>query len=198
MTTRALASIAVLLLVVSAGCVTIVPFDQGTLMALGGQLGADVPVFVFGHAAWGEGTGDRLTAVDPPEPWYLVIHPGCAVSTARIFGNSQLTRSTPARKIAGFPGTGFKNDCETVACRLYPEIWEALAWLERNANAEARMTGTGACVFAAFEDRARAEQLEAVLPGEWTGFIARGMNRSPLQAECEKQLTDRTGASPSG
>ena len=149
------------------------------LAELGLQLGADVPVFVRGQAAWAEGVGELLTPVTPPEPWFLVVNPLVSVSTADIFSDPGLTRDTPRTKIPD-PLTGVgKNDCEAVVRRRYPEVAAALDWLDRHAPS--RMTGTGACVFAAFESEAAANEVAGQVPAKWNGFVARGVNLSPLQ-----------------
>jgi 4-diphosphocytidyl-2-C-methyl-D-erythritol kinase len=148
------------------------------LAALGLQLGADVPVFVLGHAAWAEGVGEQLTPVDLKEPWYLVVVPPCHVSTAKIFSTPELTRNLPAIKIGGFLlGEGI-NVCEPVVCKLHPQVAEALRWLSQFG--QARMTGTGACVFVPFEDEDAARRALERLPPVWQGFVAKGMNQSPL------------------
>lgn len=148
------------------------------LARIGLRLGADVPVFVRGHTAWGEGVGEILEPVTLDECWYLVIHPGVKVSTAAIFGAADLTRTTPAITIRDFLGGGGHNDCEPVVRRQYPPVAEALDWLAQFG--EARLTGTGSCVFAALASREQAGQILAQLPGQWQGFIARGLNHSPL------------------
>lgn len=151
---------------------------QQVLAEIGLRLGADVPVFLFGHAAWAEGVGENLTAVNLPEPWFLVISPPCHVSTAEIFTAPELTRDSKSIKLCDFlAGTG-ENVCEPVVCNRYPVIAQALDWLEQYAPA--RMTGTGACVFAAFEQESEALGALEKLPQSWTGFVARGLNRSPL------------------
>ncbi len=152
------------------------PVEQ--LAALGLQLGADVPVFVLGHAAWAEGVGEQLTPVDVAEPWYLVVAPPCHVSTAKIFSAPELTRSLPAIKIGGFLLGEGVNVCEPVVCEHYPQVAEALRWLSQFG--QARMTGTGACVFVSFEDEAAAHRALEHLPPAWQGFVAKGMNQSPL------------------
>ena len=152
--------------------------DPAEMLEMGRQLGADVPVFLFGRAAWAEGTGERLTALSPPEPLYLVIYPGESVATGRIFAAPQLTRSTPATKIAAFPGPGFKNDCESVVCDLYPPVARALAWLRERVPGN--LTGTGSCVFAEVPTPEAGEHLLAELPANWRGFLTRGRNTSPL------------------
>ncbi|CAL1240986.1 4-(cytidine 5'-diphospho)-2-C-methyl-D-erythritol kinase [Candidatus Methylocalor cossyra] len=152
--------------------------DQAVLAGLGLRLGADVPVFVAGHSAWAEGVGERLTALDLPEPWYVVITPNCRVSTAAIFSSPDLTRHNPPIKIIDFLAGQQENHCLAVVKALYPEVGAALAAL--SSFAPARLTGTGACVFAAFEDEAEACAAAARLESSWRVFVARGLNRSPL------------------
>jgi len=148
------------------------------LCGIGLSLGADVPVFIHGHAAWAEGVGERLTPVTPEERWYLIIHPGIHIPTAEIFGAADLTRTTPATTIRDFPASGGHNDCEPVVRKRYPAVAEALDWLARHGRA--RMTGTGSCIFAAFQDREQAARIHSLLPGKWQGYITRGLNQSPL------------------
>lgn len=148
------------------------------LAELGGSLGADIPVFIHGHASWAEGKGERLTKVELPEHWFVVITPPCHVSTAEIFSHKELTRNTPAITIATALGQGGKNDCESVVSMLYPEVKMALKWLRQFASAQ--MTGTGASIFAAFNSRREAEQVLQQTPALLSGFIARGLNLSPL------------------
>jgi 4-diphosphocytidyl-2-C-methyl-D-erythritol kinase len=157
-----------------------VGLDTGELARLGLELGADVPVFISGEAAWAEGIGEILTPVSLPEPWFLVVVPPVSVSTADIFSAAELTRDTPQMTIRAFLAGRGQNDCEAVVRRGYPQVAAALDWL--NTHATARMTGTGACVFAAFEAEAEARSVERQVPPDWTAFVARGMNRSPLQA----------------
>ncbi|MGH8120911.1 MAG: 4-(cytidine 5'-diphospho)-2-C-methyl-D-erythritol kinase [Gammaproteobacteria bacterium] len=148
------------------------------LAGIGLRVGADVPVFVRGHAAWAEGVGEKLTPVTPEECWYLVIHPGIHVPTAEIFGAADLTRTTPATTIRDFLEAGGHNDCEPVVRRRYPAVAEALDWL--GGFGKTQMTGTGSCIFAAFGSREQAHQIYTGMPDKWRGFIARGLNRSPL------------------
>ncbi len=148
------------------------------------ELGADVPVFVRGSAAWAEGVGEKLTPVEPPEPWFAVIAPDVLVSTADIFNDSELTRNTEATTIAGFSRASQvldfgRNDCEAVVSRRYPQIGAALRHL--SAFAPSRLTGTGACVFAAFERQADALVAIANIPSQWRAYVAKGMNDSPLR-----------------
>lgn len=153
------------------------------LARLGLSLGADVPVFVHGRAAWAEGVGEILTPVTPQEAWYLVLVPPVSVSTAAIFSDPGLTRDTPRTKIPDLLTRAGQNDCEDVVRRRYPEVAAALDWL--NGFSPARLTGTGACVFAAFESQADAQAVAAQLPAGGSGLVARGTNRSPLLAALE-------------
>ena len=147
-----------------------------------------MPVFVHGHSAWAEGVGEALTPVSLPAQHYLVLNPGVSVPTAQIFGDRQLTRDTPKSRLAAFlePGSAshFGNDCEPVARRLFPAVADALDWLDEHAG-NARMTGTGACVFARIASRTTGEKLLAQLPGRWTGFVACSVDRSPALDEIE-------------
>lgn len=153
-------------------------YTKVQLAELGLQLGADVPIFVHGHAAWAEGVGEHLTPIEPPEPWYLVLIPDVSVSTAEIFAAPELTRDTPAIKIRDFLAGHGDNVCQAVVARRYPAVAESLEWLGQYGTAT--MTGTGACVFAAFESRPQADAILAKLPEKWRGFVAKGLNRSPL------------------
>ena len=148
------------------------------LAELGLGLGADVPVFVLGHTAWGEGIGERLTPLELPERHFAIVFPGVGIPTAEVFQAPELTRKTPETTIRGFLKAGGRNDCEPVVTGRSPEVRRALAWLSQRG--EARMTGTGSCVFAAFADRAAAAASLEGLPPEWRGFVARGLDRSPL------------------
>ncbi|MEN8218325.1 MAG: 4-(cytidine 5'-diphospho)-2-C-methyl-D-erythritol kinase [Pseudomonadota bacterium] len=151
--------------------------SSDTLAHLGLSLGADVPVFVHGHAAWAEGIGESLKPIELDEPWYLVIHPGCHVSTAEIFSTKDLTRDAKYITIRDFIAGQSSNVCENVVRRRYPQVGQALDWL--NQYSPARLTGTGACLFARFESRAQAHAVLAQLPTVWNGFVARGKNNSP-------------------
>jgi 4-diphosphocytidyl-2-C-methyl-D-erythritol kinase len=150
------------------------------LAQLGLKLGADVPVFIGGVAAFGTGVGEILTPVTPDTPWYVILHPGCMVSTADIFNAPELTRCTPATTITRFFSApqAHGNDCEPVVLARYPQIAAAHRWLGRHAHA--RLTGTGACVYAAFADESGARDVFAQRPAGFEGFVARGLNRSPL------------------
>lgn len=154
--------------------------DDDTLKNLGLQLGADVPVFVRGRASWAEGVGEKLTFITPPEPWYLVLFPGCAVSTKEIFSASELTRDCEPMTIPGFLAGEGSNICEPVVKKLYPPVAQALTWLAQYA-AIPRMTGTGSCVFARFDSATEAETVLENVPGHWQAFTAKGCNESPLR-----------------
>jgi 4-diphosphocytidyl-2-C-methyl-D-erythritol kinase len=157
------------------------------LAELGMQLGADVPVFVLGNSAWGEGRGERLTPMALPPRWFLVIHPGIGVNTAEIFQAPELTRNSPLITIRAFSESRAVNVFEPVVCARRPQVAEALAWLRgqidaHGASVSARMTGTGACVFASFDRAEDAECVAARVPDRWSSFVARGLNHSPLHA----------------
>jgi len=152
------------------------------LAALGLGLGADVPVFVHGRAAFAEGVGERLTplygALAPVESNYLILNPKVSVSTADVFRDPELTRNTPAITIHGFLATGGRNDCMPVVRRRYAEVAFALDWLSRFGDA--RLTGTGACVFLACETMERGREIARQAPPAFDVFLARGLNDSPL------------------
>jgi 4-diphosphocytidyl-2-C-methyl-D-erythritol kinase len=157
--------------------------DIKELAELGLRLGADVPVFIHGRSAFAEGVGELLTPASPPESWFLVLVPPVSVSTAAIFSDPDLTRDTPRTKIPDLISGGGHNDCEAVVRRRYPEVAAALDWLDRFSPS--RMTGTGACVFASFATEVDAQAVARQIPQTWTGFVARGVNRSPLLVAME-------------
>ncbi|MDT7134838.1 4-(cytidine 5'-diphospho)-2-C-methyl-D-erythritol kinase [Citrobacter freundii] len=148
------------------------------LAALGLTLGADVPVFVRGHAAFAEGVGEILTPVEPEEKWYLVAHPGVSIPTPVIFNDPDLPRNTPKRSIKTLLKCEFGNDCEVIARKRFREVDAALSWLLEYATS--RLTGTGACVFAEFDTESRARQVLEQAPEWLKGFVAKGVNLSPL------------------
>ena len=149
------------------------------LAALGLELGADVPVFVGGENALAEGIGERLTPLEVPPAWYVVLVPPVGVPTARIFAHSELKRDSKPIKITAFSPGLAGNDLEPVVCRVYPEVARHLDWLRQAAPAW--VTGTGACVFAAFPDESAARRVLAQLPGDMQGFVAEGLVRHPLR-----------------
>lgn len=152
--------------------------EQAELQALGAHLGADVPVFVAGRSAWAEGVGEQLTPLSLPRAWYLVIKPSCAVPTGEIFSDHELTRDTSPITIAAFFQGVHRNDCEPVVVARYPEVGDALRWLQ--GFAEARLTGTGACIFAAFASQHEAIAVQAKVPARWASFTAPGVDVSPV------------------
>lgn len=161
-------------------------WDTERLAALGLQLGADVPVFVRGHSAWAEGVGERLAPLQLPPAWFLVVCPDCEVSTAGVFSDPELTRDTPETTIGSFLLSGGRNDCEPVVRKHYPAVAAALDWVSaRSGERRARLTGTGSCVFAEFGSAAQADAAMAGLPSPWRGFVARGLEKSPLLARVQ-------------
>lgn len=163
--------------------------DEDYLARLGLQLGADVPVFVRGRAAWGEGVGEHLEPVTLDEPWFVVLVPEVSVSTADLFNDPQLTRDLAPLRIRDFLAApdreAFCSECcnvfESVARERYRDIDEAINWLGKFSPA--RLTGTGACVFAPFTDESQAREVAERVEGRWEFFVARGCNRSPLFQE---------------
>ena len=154
------------------------------LADVGLALGADVPVFVRGHAAFGEGVGEQLTPANPPEDWFVVLKPACNINTGKIFSEEGLTRDTPRIKIApAFEGDAsrYRNDCEDVVRKLYPEVNQSLEWLSQFGPA--RLTGTGACIFGRFPTESAARIIWESKPSGITGFVAKGVNISPLHTK---------------
>lgn len=150
------------------------------LAKLGVTLGADVPVFVMGHAAFAEGIGEVLHPVDPEEKWYLVAHPGIHIPTPAIFGDPELIRNTPKRPINVLLSTAWTNDCQPIARKRFCEVEQLVSWLLEYAPS--RMTGTGACVFAEFNSEHEAREVLRQVPAWVSGFVAKGVNVSPLHS----------------
>jgi len=148
------------------------------LAKIGLKLGADIPVFIHGFAAFAEGVGERLQAVNPSEPWYLIIAPDAHVSTAEVFQDPLLPRDTPKLAIDTLMNQPWANDCQKLVVSKYPQVAKALGWLLEYAPS--RMTGTGACVFGEFTQKQQALAALAKLPSEMQGFVAQGVNLSPL------------------
>lgn len=155
---------------------------RGRLQALALELGADVPVFVFGRNALAEGIGERLTPVEVPDDWYLVLEPPVAVPTASIFADKQLKRDSKPIKITAFSMGQAGNDLEPVVCGQYPVVAEHLTWLQGKlrGNGQAWVTGAGACVYAAFPTESAARRVWEQAPTGMRGFVARGLERHPL------------------
>jgi 4-diphosphocytidyl-2-C-methyl-D-erythritol kinase len=164
-------------------------FSRQRLQELALSLGADVPVFVFGQSAFAEGVGERLTRVSLLPAWYVVLMPPVHIATAAIFAAPELTRNTPALTIAPFSASqnpcvaGLHNDLQAIVVKRHPEVAQYLDWLARYA--EARMTGSGACVFAAFDNEEAAKRVLRDLPDGMQGFMAQGLDRHPLFEYCD-------------
>jgi 4-diphosphocytidyl-2-C-methyl-D-erythritol kinase len=163
--------------------------DRQELMALGLPLGADIPFFIFGQTAFAEGVGEAMRPVRAPDCWYVVIEPGVAVPTAAIFCSEYLTRDTPPVIITDFSShlenrnglKGFgKNDLQQVAASLFPPVAEAIEWL--GAYGDARMTGSGACVFSAVATEAEADAVLEKVPAKWKAWKAKALERHPIIA----------------
>tara|TARA_R110000868_G_scaffold380784_1_gene646936 strand:- start:107328 stop:108188 length:861 start_codon:yes stop_codon:yes gene_type:complete len=154
------------------------------LCEIGLQIGADVPVFVRGKTAWADGVGELLTTMELPETWFTVIVPPVHIATAEIFCDNKLTRDTAICTISPSLVETGHNDCERIVRKRYPEVGKALDWLSKHA--QARMTGTGGCIFANFDDMATALDVVEQLPKEFSGFVAKGVNESPVLAQLKR------------
>ncbi len=151
--------------------------DTDELTLIGTRLGADVPVFIKGQSAWAQGIGDQLKPTTLAHRWFLIIHPGCHVSTAKLFKHPQLKPQAPQLDTALFDMRNTVNDFEPLVLQDYPEIRNAHHWLSQFAPAH--LTGTGACVFSVFDDQQAAEKVAKKTPSSWQSFCARGINDSP-------------------
>jgi 4-diphosphocytidyl-2-C-methyl-D-erythritol kinase len=154
--------------------------NEDDLAAIGVKLGADVPVFVRGRSAWAEGRGEHLTPVELPVAWFALVHPQVHVPTAALFQAPELTRNSPPITMGGFLQSGGRNDFEPVVRERYPEVAQALDWLGHFAPA--RLTGTGSCIFAPCASQDEAQDIVTRVPARWRGWVARGINVSPLLA----------------
>lgn len=156
-------------------------WDKSKLMELGLQLGADVPVFIFGNNAFAEGVGEELNAIDLPPAWYLVLIPPVHVSTAEIFSSKELTRDTIPIKIPPFSVWQGHNDLEPVVCASFPAVATHLEWLKQLKDTTiAAMSGSGACVFAEFKTQLAAQAAFEQIPAGMNGFVARGLEQHPM------------------
>ena len=155
-------------------------WPRDRLQSLALQLGADVPVFIFGESALATGIGEQFTPLKLPPAWYVVLQPPVAVATARIFQDPDLIRNSIPLTIPPFSFAAGRNDLEAVVCRHYPEVAQHLAWLRQFSNP--RMTGSGACVFAEFDNETAARAVAGKLPPTMRGVVTRGLDRHPLQA----------------
>lgn len=163
------------------------------LSDLGQTLGADIPVFVNGNTSFAESTGEILSPLELREKWFLVITPNCHISTQEIFSHPQLTRNSPPIKIRALPSGRGRNDCQEVVLSEYPEVREVLDWTENFA--EALLSGTGSSVFCKFDNQKEALRVLNEVPEKWRGFVARGINSSPVKQQVRDYFS---GASPSG
>ncbi|MDO9105042.1 MAG: 4-(cytidine 5'-diphospho)-2-C-methyl-D-erythritol kinase [Methylovulum sp.] len=152
------------------------PVEQ--LMRLGLSLGADVPIFIYGHSAWAEGVGEEIQKITLPEQWVVVIKPDCHVNTREIFSAEELTRNSKSIKIADFIAGQHQNDCLDVVCQYYPSVKRAL--IDLSEFSEARLTGTGACVFARFDSEINALVAYQSLKPKWQVYLSKCVNESPL------------------
>ncbi|MDD4904526.1 MAG: 4-(cytidine 5'-diphospho)-2-C-methyl-D-erythritol kinase [Methylobacter tundripaludum] len=148
------------------------------LMELGLTLGADVPVFVYGYSSWAEGVGEKLERIDIPEQWFVVIKPNCHVDTKEVFLSKDLTRNSKSIRIADFIAGQHQNDCLGVVRERYQSVKDAL--VDLSEFSEARLTGTGACVFAQFDSEEAAVSAYRSLQKRWQVYLVRGVNESPL------------------
>lgn len=155
------------------------------LAALGLQLGADVPAFLFGKSAWAEGIGENLTEIELDPAWYVVIAPDARVATAEIFALPELTRDSPPITIRAFREGRVSNDLEPVVRKQYPSVDQALKWLSQHG--QPRMSGSGACVFLPVSNRAQGEKILSQCPGDCNGFVVQGLDQSPLQQRLAKE-----------
>lgn len=150
------------------------------LAELGLKLGADVPIFIYGFAAFAQGIGEKLTPAKPKTYWYLVSKPNCSISTSSVFTAKDLTRNTPTIRYSDENIENYHNDCQTWVIKHYPEVAKLLAWLIEYAPSQ--MTGTGACVFSRFSSKQDACYVQSLLPNGIESFVAEGLNQSPLHA----------------
>lgn len=157
--------------------------DEDRLAELGLTLGADVPVFVRGRAAFAEGIGEKITPVTLSEPWFLVVIPQVLVSTMKVFSDPELTRDTSPIKVRSLLEGVSRNDCQPVVEKRYPEVRNALILL--NKYVSAKMTGTGACVFGSFPNKDDADKVARQLPATLPSFVAKGRNISMLHRALE-------------
>jgi 4-diphosphocytidyl-2-C-methyl-D-erythritol kinase len=169
--------------------------NEDQLAALGLQLGADVPVFVRGQACWAEGVGERITPVRLPEPCYLVVVPPVQISTAALFRDDDLTRDCPPIKIPAFVAGGGRNVFVPVVRKLYPQVAEMMDLL--SAFGDVKLTGTGACLFLAFDHCDQARAVQQQLPDDWCSFTAQGVNESPLRKRLAEVISV-SGQGPAG
>ncbi|MCK6386565.1 MAG: 4-(cytidine 5'-diphospho)-2-C-methyl-D-erythritol kinase [Zoogloea sp.] len=153
--------------------------SRKALQEIGLKLGADVPFFIFGETAFAEGVGEALSPLAVPPAWYVMVAPPVSVPTAEIFSTKELTRDTEILIMQGFAAHKTRNDMQAVVCVKYPEVAESLEWLSQYGDA--RMSGSGACLFAPFDVEGRARQVAASAPSGWNVWVAQGLDRHPLK-----------------
>jgi 4-diphosphocytidyl-2-C-methyl-D-erythritol kinase len=158
-------------------------FSREELMALGLNLGADVPFFLLGYNAFAEGIGERLRRVETPNLWFVIIDPGVNISTRLVFLSLELTRSEKSMRISGYKKEEEVrgNDLEDIVAKNYPEVKKAMNWLAAHGNA--RMTGSGACVFCGFTLEAVADKVMRSVPGRWKSWKVKSMKQHPLKVD---------------
>lgn len=169
--------------------------DVNELASLGQALGADVPVFVHGHSAWGEGIGEILTPVSLPQVWFVVVCPNVSVPTADLFASSQLTRDARPIKIRDYLAGAGSNVFESLVRSRFPAVDEAMDWLTQQSGTTARMTGTGSSIFVALDEERRAKMLMERVPEPWQAFCALGVNQSPLLSRLEMTRSEKDAKS---
>jgi 4-diphosphocytidyl-2-C-methyl-D-erythritol kinase len=152
------------------------------LLRIGAPMGADVPVFIQGQNAWAEGIGEELTPLSLPKRWFVVAQPDCMVSTAEIFAHPELTRQTPPITVQAFFSGAGRNDLQPVVVSRYPEVQRAVEWLKEQSP-DARMTGSGACVFASVESEQQARNIAKQAPQGLAVVVAEGLDRLPEMQE---------------
>jgi 4-diphosphocytidyl-2-C-methyl-D-erythritol kinase len=159
-------------------------FSTEKLMQLGLKLGADVPIFIYGFSAWAEGVGELLVKITVPEQWVVMIKPDCHVDTKEIFSAKDLTRDSKPIKISDFLAGQQQNDCLEVVSKLYQSVEKAL--VDLSSFGTAKLTGTGACVFAQFDCEESARHAYHALQPNWEVYLTKGVNKSPLLTRLEK------------
>lgn len=169
--------------------------DVNQLAELSLSLGADVPVFVRGQSAWGEGVGEQLTPLELPQAWFFVLCPNVSISTAELFASPQLTRDARPITIRDYLAGVGSNVFEPLVRERYPEVDQVMTWLTRESGIPARLTGTGSSVFVTVNHVQHAKQLMAMSADRWQGFIARGINRSTLISRLENVHSGACGKS---
>lgn len=154
-------------------------YSQTELMALGADLGSDVPIFIFGHSAWAEGRGEILEPVNLSEKVVLLLFPNVRVSTKRVFTAKTLPRNTPPLAKTELKSANLKNDFQDVTNNMYPEVERALIWLSKHCE-KAQMSGTGSTLFAMFDSQIEAEKIKKIVPNNWGATVTQSLNKSPL------------------